>query len=102
MKRTLSLFTLNVFFIATLGGCGKKEDSAGNSSGLSTKNNVIYWFLSDATKLIPYISHDQQASYVYQLLWEPLNLVNQRTQDLEPWIASLPEISADHKVYTYT
>src|SRR6185503_18557899 len=38
----------------------------------------------------------------YQYIWEPLNSVNPRTQELIPWLASLPELSEDHKTYTYT
>jgi peptide/nickel transport system substrate-binding protein len=92
------VFLLAVFIVS----CGKKEGEAGGSYGLSTKNNVVYWILSEITKLIPNLTHDAQASYAYQYIWEPLNYVNPRTQQLIPWIASLPELSEDHKVYTYT
>ncbi|MBS1902114.1 MAG: hypothetical protein JSS75_00220 [Bacteroidetes bacterium] len=83
-------------------GCGKKEGGPGNQYNLSTKNNVVWWQLSDVTNLIPYVSHDASAPYVFQMIWEPLNSSNPKTQELIPWIASLPEVSPDHKVYTYT
>ena len=101
MKKTLSLLAIILALSITLAACGKKETGPGQY-GLSTKNNVVYWLLSDVAKLIPWIAHDQGASYVNQLIWEPLNHVNQRTQELIPWIANLQEISPDHLTYTYT
>ncbi len=89
--------------VAVIAGCSKKDGgTAGNQYGLSTKNNIVWWQLSDITNLIPYVSHDANAAYVYQMIWEPLNSTDPHTQQLIPWIASLPEISADHKTYTYT
>src|SRR5438876_343393 len=101
MKKILSLFTFSLIIAATFAACGKKE-GADNKYGLSTKNNVVYWLLSDISKLIPWTTHDAQANYVYQLFWEPLNNIEPRTLKLIPWLASLPEISSDHKTYTYT
>src|SRR5579872_3134576 len=103
MKKNLSLFITVILLTTIISSCGKKgEPGSGNQYGLSTKNNVVYWLLSDVEKLIPYIAHDASAPYVNQQIWEPLNSVNPRTQDLIPWIATLPEISADHLIYTYT
>jgi peptide/nickel transport system substrate-binding protein len=103
MKKTLSLFITVLSITTILSGCGKKGgEPGGNQYGLSTKNNVVYWLLSDVEKLIPYVAHDASAPYVNQQIWEALNGINQRTQDLMPLLASLPEISADHLVYTYT
>ncbi|MEP7233841.1 MAG: ABC transporter substrate-binding protein [Ignavibacteriota bacterium] len=101
MKKSLSLVLVLLFLATLLGSCSKKESGPGQY-GLSTKNNIVYWLLSDISKLIPYTSHDAQSNYVYQLFWEPLNNVDPRTQDMIPWLASLPEVSADHKIYTYT
>jgi ABC-type transport system substrate-binding protein len=42
------------------------------------------------------------AQYVAQYIWEPLNGVNSRTNELIAGMASLPEISEDHLTYTYT
>lgn len=91
----------SLFFLLFVAGCGKKGEE-GADYGLSKKNNVVWWILSDISKLIPNLAHDAQAPYAYSLIWEPLNLVNPRTQELAPFIASLPELSEDHKVYTYT
>ncbi len=102
MKKTLSLLTVAFFITIILVSCSKKSEISDNQNGLSTKNNLVYWLLSDITKLIPYTTHDAYSGYVNQLLWEPLNSVNPRTQDLIPWLASLPEISPDHLKYTYT
>ncbi|HET9136325.1 MAG TPA: ABC transporter substrate-binding protein, partial [Candidatus Kapabacteria bacterium] len=88
--------------IACIIGCGKKSDAPSNKYGLSTKNNAIWWVAADITNIIPYLAHDAGAQYAYPLIWEPLNNTNPRTQELIPWMASLPEVSADHLTYTYT
>ncbi len=102
MKKILTVCMLA--YAVFLAGCGGKESSssATNQYGLSTKNNFVWWQLSDVTTLIPYISHDASAPYVYQLIWEPLNSVDARTLESIPWMASLPEISEDHLTYTFT
>jgi peptide/nickel transport system substrate-binding protein len=97
MKKTLSLLLLTLTISLTFISCGGKK-----TSELSTKNNVVWWNISDITNLIPYVATDASAPYVYQLIWEPMNQVDPRTQDMIPWITTLPEISADHLTYTYT
>ena len=83
-------------------GCGGKEGGSPNNHGLSTKNNVVWWQLADATNIIPGLNHDATASYVAAIIWEPLNGADARTNELVPLLASLPEISEDHLTYTYT
>lgn len=85
-----------------LWGCGgKKEASASNPYGLSTKNNVVWWLLSDIEKITPYISSDANASYARQLIWEPLNFQHPVTLELLPGLADTAQISEDHLTYTY-
>ncbi len=98
MKKIVVLLALAA---VVLSSCGKKE-GAGADYGLSKKNSVVWWQIADITNLVPYVTHDASASYAYQLIWEPLNSTDLHTQKLIPWIAALPEISADHLVYTYT
>lgn len=97
-KQILMLSLIAAFFV----GCGGKEGGSQNNHGLSTKNNVVWWVSADATNLIPGLNHDVTAQYVAAFIWEPLNQVNARTNDLVAGLASLPEISTDHLVYTYT
>lgn len=95
-----SLLIATMFLVA---GCGGKEQSApGNEYGLSTKNQIVWWQLADATNIIPGLNHDVTAQYVAGLIWEPLNGSDARTNELVPGVASLPEISPDHLTYTYT
>lgn len=82
-------------------GCGGGSGSPG-ASNLSTKNNVVWWQLSDIERLNPYTSSDANASYVQQKIWEPLNFQNPQTLELMPGLASLPEVTEDHLTYTYT
>ncbi|HYM21368.1 MAG TPA: ABC transporter substrate-binding protein [Candidatus Kapabacteria bacterium] len=92
------LFSVSLLAAVVFTGCGK----SGNDLGLSEKNVVIWWQLSDIQRLNPYTATDANASYVNQKIWEPLNFQNPRTLKLEPLLASLPEISEDHLTYTYT
>src|ERR1043165_702353 len=96
--------TILVLLAATLAvsSCGKKDDAGSNKYGLSTKNNMVWWLAGDITQLVPYLAHDAYAQYVYPYIWEPLNYVDPRTQQLVPLLASTAEISADHLTYTYT
>ncbi len=102
--KNLFLSVLCAALLVGLYGCGKKSDSpsGGADYGLSKKNNVVWWVSADITNIIPYLAHDAAAQYAYPLIWEPLNNVNPRTQELIPWLASVAEISADHLTYTYT
>ncbi|HYM21369.1 MAG TPA: ABC transporter substrate-binding protein [Candidatus Kapabacteria bacterium] len=104
MKKTyLPIAAALVIALAmTLSSCGKKSGEPHNNFGLSTKNQVVWWQLADATNIIPPLSQDATSSYVYQLIWEGLNGQNPRTNDLIAGVASLPEISPDHLTYTYT
>jgi peptide/nickel transport system substrate-binding protein len=97
-KLSVSSMLVLLFVIA---GCGGKEGSAGQY-GLSTKNNVVWWVLSDADRLNPYTSTDANAAYIQQKIWEPLNFQHPVTLELLPGIASLPEISEDYLTYTFT
>jgi peptide/nickel transport system substrate-binding protein len=97
-KHVLYLSLIALGFI----GCGGKEGGSPSNHGLSTKNNVVWWQLADATNLIPGLNHDATASYVAAYIWEPLNGSEARTNELVPGLASLPEISEDHLTYTYT
>ncbi len=96
------LFILSLLLAVGLVSCGKKDGAPGSSNGLSTKNSAVWAIPADITNIIPPLAHDAGAQYAYPLIWEPLNNVNPRTQELIPWIASLPEISPDHLTYTYT
>ncbi len=98
MKIFAVLFTC--FFLMSCGG--KDASSPGNEYGLSTKNQVVWWQLADATNIIPGLNHDVTAQYVAAFIWEPLNGTNSHTNELVEGMASLPEISADHLTYTYT
>jgi peptide/nickel transport system substrate-binding protein len=100
MKKLTSLIVLVVTI--ALVSCGKKDEAGSNKYGLSTKNNVVWWLSGDMTQLVPYLAHDAYAQYVYPYIWEPLNLVQPRTQELLPWLASTAEISPDHLTYTFT
>jgi len=100
MKKSLSLVTLALFI--TFVGCGKKGDTPENKYGLSTKNNVVWWVASDPTNIVPYLVHDAAGQYAYAFVWEPLNNVDPRTQELLPWLASVAETTPDHLTYTYT
>ncbi|MEI8135062.1 MAG: ABC transporter substrate-binding protein [bacterium] len=102
MKKILSLTTFLMLLAITISSCGKKDGVGENKYGLSTKNNVVWWVASDPTNVIPPLVHDAAGQYASQFIWEPLNSVQPRTQELIPWIASLPEMSADHLTYTYT
>src|SRR5215213_1228905 len=100
MKKILSLFSL--LLLIGVAGCGGKDQAqSGNEYGLSTKNQVVWWQLADATNIIPGLNHDVTAQYVAAFIWEPLNGTNGRTNELVAGMASLPEISADHLTYTY-
>ncbi|HET9136299.1 MAG TPA: ABC transporter substrate-binding protein [Candidatus Kapabacteria bacterium] len=99
MKKILSIILLGAI---SMYGCGKKEGGSAGDYGLSKKNNVVWWQLSDIQRLNPYTSTDANAAYVQQEIWEALNFQNPRTLELMPGLASLPEISADHLTYTYT
>lgn len=99
MKSLLSLL-LTVAIFSSI-GCGGGSGSPG-ASGLSTKNNVVWHQLSDIERLNPYTSSDANASYVQQKIWEPLNFQHPQTLELMPGLASLPEESEDHLIYTYT
>jgi peptide/nickel transport system substrate-binding protein len=97
-----ALFTLLVLTASlTLFGC-KKGNGPGNNYNLSSKNNMVWWQLSDIERLNPYTSTDAAAAYLQQEVWESLNAQNPRSLELIPGLASLPEISADHLTYTYT
>lgn len=101
MKKLISLLSL-LLLIGVVGCGGKDSASPGNEYGLSTKNQVIWWQLSDATNVIPGLNHDVTAQYVAGFIWEPLNGTNAHTNELVEGMASLPEISEDHLTYTYT
>lgn len=84
-------------------GCGSKDRSSpSNEYGLSTKNQIIWWQLADATNIIPGLNHDVTAQYVAGYIWEPLNQTDSHTNELVEGVASLPEISEDHLTYIYT
>ena len=102
MKRSLSLFA--VLFLTTIlfSACGKKSDTPQNKYGLSTRNNVVWEVTADPTAIIPYLVHDAAGQYAYAFIWEPLNNVDPRTQELLPWLSSIAELSPDHLTYTYT
>lgn len=99
MKKIVVLATLVA--VGFISGCSKKE-GADTDYGLSKKNNIVWWQLSDIQRLNPYTSTDANGSYVQQEIWEALNYQNPRTLELMPGLASLPEISEDHLTYTYT
>jgi peptide/nickel transport system substrate-binding protein len=83
-------------------GCGGKDQSSPtNQYGLSTKNQIIWWQLADATNIIPGLNHDVTAQYVAQFIWESLNGADYQN-NLVPGVAGLPEISEDHLTYTYS
>jgi peptide/nickel transport system substrate-binding protein len=100
------MFKKHVFYLSLIAlgfiGCGGKEGGSPNAHGLSTKNNVIWWQLADATNIIPGLNHDVTAQYVAAFIWESLNGSNPKTNELVAGLASLPEISEDHLTYTYT
>lgn len=96
-KHFIYLSLLALTFI----GCGGKEGGSPNNHGLSTKNNVVWWVSADATNIIPGLNHDVTAQYVAAFIWEPLNGVDSRSNELVAGLASLPEISEDHLTYTY-
>ncbi len=88
----VAMLTLSVGF----GSCAK------NNPNNSTRNQVVWWQLSDIERLNPYTATDANASYVQGEIWESLNGSNPRTLELIPSLSSLPEVSADHLLYTYT
>jgi peptide/nickel transport system substrate-binding protein len=94
--------SLTLLLIAFVIGCGKSDKPSENTYGLSTKNQVIWWQLADATNIIPGLNHDVTAQYVASFIWESLNGANPRTNELIAGLASLPVISEDHLTYTYT
>jgi ABC-type transport system substrate-binding protein len=102
MKKTLSLLAALLILASMLTSCGKKESTAENKYGLSTRNNVVWWVSADPTNIVPYLVHDAAGQYAYQLVWEALNNVEPHTQELIPWLASVAELSPDHLTYTYT
>jgi peptide/nickel transport system substrate-binding protein len=101
MRKKLTYSVLSLL-LGILVPCNNYGQEKANPYNLSTKNNVVYWLTSDISNLIPYTTHDAQSSDIYPLLWESLNGINPRTQELIPWLASLPVISKNHRVYTYT
>jgi len=101
LTRVSTAFLLALLAVVlTQSGCGKKDSGPGGSA--STKNVVVYHILSDIERLNPMTSSDANASYVEQEIWEPLNSQNPRTLETIPCLASLPEVSSDHLIYTYT
>ena len=80
MKKTLSLLTLVLILTTILSACGKKSESPSDQYGLSTKNNIVWHQLSDIQTVILYLAHDANAGDVYQVIWEPLNSTDSRTQ----------------------
>jgi len=79
-----------------ISSCGKKN------SVVSARNQVVWWMLSDIERMNPYTSTDANGAYVQGEIWESLNSNDPRTLALIPSLASLPEVSADHLIYTYT
>ena len=65
----------------TLFGC-KKDNGPGNKYNLSTKNNMVWWQLSDIERLNPYTSTDAAAAYLQQEVWESLNAQDPRSLEL--------------------
>jgi peptide/nickel transport system substrate-binding protein len=95
-KLTGAIIVVAVVLSLGLSSCGKKNTQS------STRNQVVWWQLSDIERLNPYTSTDAAAAYVQAEIWEALNTSNPRTLELIPSLCSLPEVSTDHLLYTYT
>ncbi len=106
LKLTASALKLTALSLAiaaiglTSSGC--KKETAGGEYGLSTKNNVVWWQLSDIQGLNPYLTSDESAGHVQALIWETLGSGDPRSLEPTPLLAALPELSADHLTYTFT
>src|SRR5687768_15381762 len=86
-------FSLLSFLLVFIIGCGGGGGDKTSQYGLSTKNNVVWWNLSDIEKLNPYLSTDANAAYVEQLIWEPLNFQHPVTLELLPGLADTVQLS---------
>ena len=100
LQRTIRAAIVILLVGVAMTGC--RKDEATNKYNLSTKNNVIWWMLSDIERLNPYTSTDANGAYIQNEIWESLNGSDPRTLDLIPSLAGLPEVTPDHLTYTYT
>ena len=95
----LSIFSLAVLIIGGMAGC---KGGGGPAGGLSTKNSVVWYISSDVESVNPMLSNDEGANYIENLVYEGLSSNDPRTQAYIPWLAALPQESADHLTWTFT
>ncbi|HEY3875840.1 MAG TPA: ABC transporter substrate-binding protein, partial [Candidatus Kapabacteria bacterium] len=98
-----NLFAFASFFILAaalaITGC---HTAGGPAGGLSTKNEVVWYYPSDVDELNPMLSTSELANYVEGEMFEALTGQNPRTQGYTPFLAQLPQESPDHLTFTFT
>jgi peptide/nickel transport system substrate-binding protein len=109
--KTLSKLAIVLVSLALIscGGGGKKTDQTKTSSelapvdtsGAASGDWIIKREMADAEKLNPVVTNDATAEEIDELMFDKLNTLNYETYELVPLVASLPEISDDHLMYTY-
>jgi peptide/nickel transport system substrate-binding protein len=109
----IALIFLLALVTVYISSCGKSEQKKNDvvvkdselapidTSGAVYGDWIIRREMADAEKLNPIVTNDAAAQDVYLLIYESLNNQDNETYEYIPWIASLPEVSADHITYTY-
>lgn len=109
IQRSVAVLCLMYLFV----GCGGDEGANQSqtkwdldATGMNPSENAGDWLiiheLSDSDKLHPFVSTGASATYIEQLIFETLTIMDNHTLTHKPVLAkSLPEVSDDKLTYTF-
>ena len=109
--KAIKLHLYYTIILLAISGCGKNSEESSNwdvnTIGMNPSENAGDWIfiheLSDSESLNPYTGNDASGSYILANIFETMLKQDNNTLEYKPWLAtSLPEVSKDKLVYTFT
>ena len=109
--KSIKLHFYYTIMLLVVAGCGESNESTSNwdinTDGMKPSENTGDWIfiheLSDSESLNPYTGNDASGSYILANIFETMLKQDNNTLEYKPWLAtSLPEVSKDKLVYTFT